>query len=146
MRGKLRMPSRNRYKPYAWEPLTMTRAEVAEVVFRRSESWFTDHCPTDFPVAAHSSLNCPDDPNSDILSAKVKKRGCKPRPWIERLFWPQIGCTARLRLDFLRQFPIYRECRQLCRMRDELIGLRRLYVDREAPHHVYYAYGAGCVV
>jgi hypothetical protein len=31
-------------------------------------------------------------------------------------------------------------------MRDELIGLRRLYVDREAPHHVYYAYGAGCVV
>ncbi len=27
----------------------MTRAEVAEAVFRRSESWFLDHCPAGFP-------------------------------------------------------------------------------------------------
>lgn len=34
---------------HTWEPLTMTRAEVAAAVFRRSESWFIDHAPADFP-------------------------------------------------------------------------------------------------
>jgi hypothetical protein len=29
--------------------MTMTRSEVAEVVFRRSESWLIDHTPADFP-------------------------------------------------------------------------------------------------
>ncbi len=42
---------RRRYKPYDWEPLRMTRAEVAEVVFRRSEVWFLAHTPEDFPAA-----------------------------------------------------------------------------------------------
>jgi hypothetical protein len=28
----------------------MTRAEVAEVVFRRAESWFIDHSPAGFPA------------------------------------------------------------------------------------------------
>ncbi|MEJ0047392.1 MAG: hypothetical protein WDN04_15735 [Rhodospirillales bacterium] len=43
------MSPRRRYKPYAWEPFCMTRTEVAEAVFRRSESWFLDHCPAGFP-------------------------------------------------------------------------------------------------
>jgi hypothetical protein len=30
-------------KPYPFEPLTMTWAEVAGVVFRSSESWLRDH-------------------------------------------------------------------------------------------------------
>jgi hypothetical protein len=28
----------------------MTRAEVAEVVFRRAESWFIDNVPVSFPI------------------------------------------------------------------------------------------------
>jgi len=44
------MTTRRRYKPYAWEPLTMTAAEVAEVVFRRSEAWFAGHRPDGFPA------------------------------------------------------------------------------------------------
>jgi hypothetical protein len=34
---------------YPWQPLTMTWAEVATTVFRRSESWLRDHLPDDFP-------------------------------------------------------------------------------------------------
>ena len=43
------MSSRRRFKPYPWQPLTMTPAEVAERVFRTSESWFRAHTPPDFP-------------------------------------------------------------------------------------------------
>lgn len=41
--------TRPHIKSYAWEPMTMTQAEVAEVVFRRSVSWFVAHVPADFP-------------------------------------------------------------------------------------------------
>lgn len=34
---------------YDWQPMTMTWAEVASVVFRHSESWLRDHLPTSFP-------------------------------------------------------------------------------------------------
>ena len=43
------MSARRRFKPYVWEPLTMTAAEVAERVFRRSEAWFIANTPADFP-------------------------------------------------------------------------------------------------
>ena len=32
-----------------WQPRTMTWAEVAQFVFRRSESWLRDHLPETFP-------------------------------------------------------------------------------------------------
>jgi hypothetical protein len=43
------MPRHSR-PTYAFEPLTMTWAEVAATVFRRSESWMRDHLPEDFPT------------------------------------------------------------------------------------------------
>jgi hypothetical protein len=46
------MAERRRFKPYAWEPLTMLPAEVAAMVFRRSEAWFVAHCPAGFPAPA----------------------------------------------------------------------------------------------
>jgi hypothetical protein len=51
------MTTRRRYKPYDWEPLNMTRAEVAEIVFRRSEAWFLAHTPEDFPQPVDGLYN-----------------------------------------------------------------------------------------
>jgi hypothetical protein len=41
--------ARGRRPSYDWQPMTMTRAEVAIVVFRRSESWLLNHIPQNFP-------------------------------------------------------------------------------------------------
>lgn len=40
---------RSAARRHPWQPLTMTWAEVADVAFRRSESWLRDHMPDDFP-------------------------------------------------------------------------------------------------
>lgn len=36
---------------YRFEPLTMSWSEVADAVFRRSESWLRSNLPADFPRA-----------------------------------------------------------------------------------------------
>ena len=41
---------RRRFRQHAWEPLTMTWAEVADAVFRRNEAWLHDNLPDDFPA------------------------------------------------------------------------------------------------
>jgi hypothetical protein len=55
------MPRRPR-RTYDWQPLTMTWSEVADVVFRQSESWLRDHMPGDFPRA---------DPTYDVFATEA---------------------------------------------------------------------------
>jgi hypothetical protein len=53
---------RGKRRTYPWQPLTMTWAEVAEVAFRRPETWLRDNFPADFPRP---------DPTYDLFSTQA---------------------------------------------------------------------------
>lgn len=62
---------KGRRPAYDWQPMTMTWAEVAAVVFRRPESWLRDHMPADFPPA---------DPSYDVFATEAVQA------WVRRRF------------------------------------------------------------